>query len=468
MRPRITGRRRRTAAAHHSARHLLTRLLVIFLISSLGLAAWLARLARLQPNILLITLDSVRADVLGSYGYERDTTPNLDVFAQRCYRFTRAFGQSYYTGPSHAALLTSLYPRSHGAFTNDLALDRAHPHLATYFRGRGYRTAAFVNVGLLGRAFHYDEGFGVFEEREGDGAVLAPAVAWLVAQGRRPFFCWIHCNDVHSPYTPPPPFDRRYTTPTPPARVLLEHDALYAAWNAKTLTAEEVQWAKDQYDAEVHSLDDQLGLLLARLQGTGLLQRTIVVVTADHGEGFHLTGGRFGHGYYLYDDVVRVPLLLYVPLAPWRLQPARRIDALVQGIDLAPTLVELTGGRVPSVLQGASLVPLLRGTRQAVHDDLILGVGWRREPVAVRSLRWKFINDTNQPPDELYDVEHDPGETRNLLTEDPTLAEPFAERLRQWRAQTPEYRAAGSQPSATIEEVQRLMQRAGYVPHDQR
>ena len=467
-RPKLARHRSRAAAIRHPARHLALRLVAILAASSLVLAVLLGRLARPQPNVLLITLDSLRADVLGSYGCQRDTTPNLDTFAQRCYLFTHAFGQSFYTGPSHSAMLTSLYPRSHGAFTNELALDRAHLNLAKYFRGRGYRTAAFVNVGLLGKPFHYDEGFGVFEEREGDGKMLAPASEWLAKQGSRPFFCWMHFNDAHSPYAPPPLFDQRYTAPTPPTRVLLEHDAMYAAWQAKTLTADEVQWAKDQYDADVHSLDDQLGVLLGRLQASGLLQRTIIVVVADHGEGFNLAGGRFGHGYYLYDDIVHVPLLLYVPFESWRLEETRRIDTLVQGIDLAPTLAVLTGGRIPPVFQGTSLVPLLNGTRQTLHDDLILGVGWQRQPVAVRSLRWKFINDTNQPPDELYDLEHDPGETRNLLKGDPTLAKPFEQRLRQWRGQVPEYQAAGSQPSATAEEVKQLMQRAGYLPHDRR
>ena len=459
-------RRCRVSAFRHRLRRLVCRIAGILVLATAGLVILLARAAAPRRSVLLITLDSVRADALGVYGDGRETTPNLDTFARRCYLFTRAFGQSYYTGPSHSAILTSLYPRAHGAFTNEHALDRAHPHLATYFRDRGYRTAAFVNVGLLGRPLHYDEGFGVFEEHDGDGTVLAPAVAWLAAQRHRPFLCWVHFNDAHSPYTPPPLFDHRFLRGPPPARQLTAHDALYDAWHDRTLTPEEVRWAKDRYDAEVRSLDSQVGLLLARAQAAGLLRRTIVLVTADHGEGFNREGGRFGHGYYLYDDVLRVPLLLYVPQPPYRLQQTRRMDALVQGVDLAPTLIELTGGRIPRAFQGSSLVPLLNGARRMVHKALILGVGWERQPVAVRTTQWKFINDTNQPPDELYDVTQDPGETRNLRLERPELVQHFADVLQRWRERIPEYAGDGSRPSGTVEEVRALMRKAGYLSHD--
>ncbi len=453
-----------------SAVGLLARTLGVLAVTAVGVWWLVSRLVPDSPSVLLITLDSLRANALSLYGAEHRTSPNLDEFAQRCYVFDRAFAQHYYTGPGHSSILTSLYPRSHGVFRNALVLDGSLETLAEHFRRRRYRTGAIVNVGLLSERFNYQQGFQHFRyvegyPEEGEGRnIIVQALEWIGRSGRRPFFCWLHLNYTHSWYDPPLPFDTLFTGSSEPSRRMLTYYALRKAYADGTLTEEEVAWARARYDGDIAYTDDWLGILLGRLLEDGVLDHTIVVVTADHGEAFNLRSGRFGHARHLQDEVLRIPLVLYVPPSVETVRSMQRLDAMVQQIDIGPTLVELTGGRIPAAFQGRSLVALMRGVVTIVHDSLIAGAGHEWHPVAVRTDRWKLIQHQEKPT-ELYDLSADPSETTNVYEQFPEEARALEQRSDAWRRETlervgvePEERAPG--------EVQEVLRNAGYLSEE--
>jgi arylsulfatase A-like enzyme/Tfp pilus assembly protein PilF len=356
-----------------------------------------------RPPVILITIDTLRADRLGSYGSSRGLTPSLDAFAREAARFTAAVSQVPLTLPSHATILTGLHPARHAVRTNDgFRLPPGVPTLAESLKAAGYLTAAFIggyplrgSTSGLARGFdHYDDAFlaapGVTERRA--DAVIRPAIAWIEAHRSSPFFAWIHLFDPHSPYAPPPPFADKY------------RDA--------------------PYDGEVAFTDDGVGGLLERLRQLDLFAAAAIVVVADHGESLGEHGERT-HGTFLYDATIRVPLLIKLPTA--RTANATRaatVDVPVETTDLAPTIAELAGARLESS-DGRSLLPLVGGAAgdpdraayaESYYQNVLLGWSPLR---AVRTSRWKLVE---APRSELYDLEHDPGELRNRIGERAALA----------------------------------------------
>src|SRR5439155_16236233 len=285
--------------------------------------------------IVLITIDTLRADRLGSYGSTRGLTPSLDAFARGAARFTAAVSQVPLTLPSHATILTGLHPAHHLIRTNDgFRLAATVPTLAEQLKAAGYRTGAFIggypvraSSGLARGFDRYDDEFlrsPDATERSAD-EVLRSATAWIDAKGSQPFFVWVHLFDPHSPYTPPAPFAAAH------------RDA--------------------PYDGEVAYTDAAIGRFFDRLQRLDLFRQSMIVVVADHGESLGEHGERT-HGTFLYDATVRVPLLLMLPGASGR----RSVDTPVETADLAPTIASLAGTTVGRV-DGQSLLPLVQGGR---------------------------------------------------------------------------------------------------------
>ncbi len=340
-------------------------------------------------SVLLITIDTLRTDRLGSYGSVRGLTPALDAFARDATRFTAAISQVPLTLPSHATILTGLHPARHGARTNDgFRLDANVLTLADALRRRHYRTGAFIGGYPLHSSSGLNRGFDLYDdtflerpgvtERSAD-EVVRPALEWIEANRSQPFFAWIHLFDPHSPYTPPPE---------------------YAAAHRDS-----------PYDGEVAYTDAAIGRLFDRLRHLALFSPTTIVVAADHGESLGEHGERT-HGTFLYDATIRVPLLIKLADAT----AARAIDVPVELADLAPTIAHITGAALPGV-DGRDLVPLLEGAagdseRAAYAESYYLNVllGW--SPLrAVRTNRWKYIE---APQPELYDLQNDPGERQNV------------------------------------------------------
>jgi choline-sulfatase len=353
---------------------------------------------RVPPNILLITLDTTRADHLGAYGYRAAKTPRLDRLASDGVVFDRALASAPITLPAHVSLMTGLYPFTHGVRDNGaFSLSDTVPTLAATLHARGYRTAAFVSAFVLDRRFGLARGFDTYDdrvalERRGDRTAAA-AAAWVDARAADPvpFFVWLHLYDAHDPYDPPPPFREGFSG--------------------------------RPYDGEIAFDDGAIGTVLDRLDRAGRLSSTIVAVVGDHGEslGEH---GEDTHAVFVYESTLRVPMIL---AWPGRLPAGRRVPALVRGIDLAPTLLDAAGQPPLPGAQGQTLMPLIgdpvakpSAPASAYGESYfpLLNMNWA--PLrTIQDERWKFID---APEPELYDLARDTAEQTNLAAREPARA----------------------------------------------
>jgi len=354
-------------------------------------ALWLTRAQQAQPNVLLVTIDTLRADRLGSYGYAAAATPVLDALAARGVRFATAIAHAPLTAPSHASILTGLLPLGHGVRDNgSFVLPSSPTTLAEAFRGAGYRTAAFVSGFPLDHRYGFARGFETYDDQLPRGRdsrraayvertaeeATRPAADWIRA-ARAPWFVWVHYFDPHAPYEPPGDLAERF--------------------------------AASPYDGEIASVDRELGKLLAAAEAAAA--KPLVLVTSDHGEslGEH---GEATHGVFVYDATLRVPWIMAGPGVP----RGRVSSVVARGIDVAPTLLDFAGVRVPSAMQGRALRPAAEGHEMtdapAYAESLFcsLNLGWA-ELHALRTARFKLIE---APRPELYELGRDPGEARDV------------------------------------------------------
>lgn len=315
------------------------------------------------PNVIVYLVDTLRADHLGLYGYDRPTSPRLDAFGADSTVFDLAFTQSGWTRTSVASIFTGLLPTAHGVNGRDDALDPAAVTLAGVLRDHGYTTVGWTTNGNVSDQFGFRIGFDRYshlrERRTPEIHVLAHELgdeffAWL--DGRddsQPFFAYLHASDPHDPYAPLPEFRSRF--PSPRTTGVVQPRAVAEAKAQDPTLTDEILRADlvALYDAEVAQNDDAFGALLDGLRERGIYDDTIVVFLADHGEEF-LDHGRWAHGKTLYREMIRTPLVIRIPGAP-----AGRTRQLAQHVDLLPTLVELVGAEVPREVQGGSLVPWL-------------------------------------------------------------------------------------------------------------
>ncbi|MGH0028547.1 MAG: sulfatase [Myxococcota bacterium] len=327
---------------------------------------------RKPPDVLLVTVDTLRADRLGVYGYPLDTSPRIDALAKQGVLFERAIAAAGRTAPAHASIFTSRYVRGHsmGARNGDSELV-GHVTLAEAFAAGGYRTGAFVGNLLLAGRLGFARGFDVYDdeltvpesnrphvlERRADDTTER-ALHWLAA-GDEPAFLWVHYQDPHGPYTPPPPFDAAFEVPAPPDEPVLEVAAFGAtAGRIPRYQAIEGLRRASQYEAryvgEIAYADRAIGRLVAALDARR--RPNVVLFTADHGESLGEGGHYFKHVHSTGPDVAHVPLLLRAP----GLAPERRRE-WVSHVDVAPTLLDLAGLPLPPDAQGVSLVRRLRG-----------------------------------------------------------------------------------------------------------
>lgn len=414
--PRITG-----PTATSWRRFVLVALAAASLTAGILGAArwWRARPTEVRReaglSVLLVTIDTLRADALGVYGQARPTSPWIDRLAQGGVRFETAHAHNVVTLPSHANILTGLYPFEHGVRDNaGFRVPAQVETLATRLHARGYRTGAFVSGFPLDSRFGLERGFEVYDDAFADSAhevgtltlpersgadTAALAQRWLADGGERPYFAWVHFYDPHAPYRPPPPFAQSFG------------DAPYLG--------------------EVAAADAAVGRLVEPLLRAGRAGRTVVVVTADHGESLGEHGERT-HGLFAYEATLRVPLVLFAP----RLFGARVVREPVRHVDLVPTLLDALALPVPEGLPGRSLLALATGHAGAPAPSYfealsgMLGRGWA--PLyGVVSQRRKYVD---LPLAELYDLEHDPHEQTNLVASQPRPRETLLGLLRGFRA----------------------------------
>jgi choline-sulfatase len=386
---------------------------------------------KLRPfNVVVVTLDTLRADRLGCYGYKNIETPALDGLARRGTLFENAIASAPLTAPSHASMMTGLNPTAHKVRdTGNFVLSPSHTTLAQILRESGWDTAAFVGASVLKKRFGFHHGFATYDD-EMPGPerraveVTDRAIRWLESQSGKPFFVWVHLFDPHSPYDPPSPFRERY---------------------------------KDRfYDGEIAYTDQQLGRFLDAVQKKSSPERTLIAILADHGESFS-EHGEYAHGVFLYDATVRIPFLMAGPGVP----PGLRVKQQARVIDLLPTLLELMGSKAPPQLQGANLIPAFTAkempARPAYIETLFskINMGWA-ELRAVRTDRWKFIR---APKPELYNLIEDPGETTNVIARYPKELGELQGMLDSMTGSQPEKVETAVVDQRTLQELKSL----GYV-----
>lgn len=451
-------------------------------IESVAPATAVPAAAARRPNLLVYVVDTLRADHLGCYGYPRPTSPELDRFARGAALYREARAQSSWTRPAMATLLTGLLPATHQAEDVRDRLSDRFDTLAERLGRAGYRTAMFTANANAAGQFGFRQGFDQFaylEERRRARGVHAQSeevnravFAWLSrvleerrTQPERPFFLVVHTTDPHDPYTPRSPYRERFAAQVEDrsigslASLRRIGDLPVAEAPARAVALRAL------YDAEIASNDAAFGALLARLDSTGLAADTVVVFTSDHGEEFFEHGGWL-HGRTLYEEQLRVPLVVRVPGGAGRALPGP-----AEQIDLAPTLLELAGLPADDGLPGRSLLAEISGGGGAADRDArtafaTLDRRGVRGAAAVRA-QWKLLFREQsgkallRPPFELYALSSDPGERRSLVVERPLRRRWLEGQLATVEAR---HRATGPRTGAEIDrELEERLRALGYL-----
>jgi choline-sulfatase len=395
--------------------------LAVFCVVTASLGSSQAQKKASQPDVFLITIDTLRADHVHCYGYENIQTPALDGLAKDGIRFSHAFTPSPITNTSHTSILTGLLPSSHGVTDFAVPLTPSHPTLAELLKGSGYHTAAFIGAVILDKTLApgLDRGFDFYDnfpehsqaksrwgriERRG-AEVVQHAETWMTAHPAGSRFVWIHLYDPHDPYEPPPPFSQTY------------QDRLY--------------------DGEIAYADSALGGFIGYLKKTGRYENALIVVVGDHGEGLG-EHHEDTHGIFLYDSTTHVPLILKTPEKPAAQgHPDQVVKAQVRTTDILPTIVDWLGIPPPARLDGASLKQYVDGTEEKDRTafgetDYPLRFGWA--PLrSVRADGFKFID---APRAELYDLHADPAELTNHYQPSDLTVQKFRGMLAEIKAKT--------------------------------
>jgi arylsulfatase A-like enzyme/Tfp pilus assembly protein PilF len=408
---------------------------------------WRGEIAPNDLNVILVTLDTLRSDRVSSYGSDLVDTPNIDGFASEGVLFSNAASTVPFTLPAHSSILTGLYPPGHGVRENvGYTLDASIPTLAEVLSEGGWDTAGFVSAFVLdgrwgiGRGFdHYFDDFDLAEfdtpnlgsvQRSGD-VTIAEAVRWLDGRSQdAPFFMWLHLYDPHDPYTPPEPFKSQY-----PGR---------------------------PYDGEVAYTDSLIGEFRQSLEERGLLSSSLVILTADHGEGLG-DHGEGQHGFFVYDTTIHVSLIVRPPTAA---EGGRVVDSAVSHVDIFPTILDAVGLWAPKRVHGQSLLPAIAGenlelVREVYSESLypLLHYGW----AALRAIRTEDRKLISAPRPEVFDLVADPREERDLSREEPGLTSELEKRLADLREEIEsDAPATGAVPDIDAETLAQL-QALGYA-----
>src|SRR5258708_4210849 len=401
-----------------------------------------------HPNVILITLDTTRADRMGFLGSNRGLTPHLDAMARQGIAFTRAYSHVPLTTASHATILSGTYPQFNHVNDFGVPLSPRLPYLPELLHQHGYRTGAFVGSLVLdpldGTAPGFDRGVDVYDagfhlrrpgidryktiERRG-GTVVDHAPAWLSQAPNKPFFLWVHLYDAHDPYDPPSPYKERY--------------------------------ASQPYDGEIAYADACVGKLLDALRKRGLYDEALIAVMADHGEslGAH---GENTHGVFLYDETLHVPLLVKLPL---NRTAGKRVETRVSLVDVAPTILSEARVPVPEQMQGESLLDTLKPTKGGAPEDRPAyaetdyphrAFGWS----SLRALRTGKYLYIQAPERELYNQDSDAAATHNLAPNAIAVSDTLAAQLQDFRRKTAQTLVALAKPDP---EQLKKAQALGYV-----
>jgi len=415
------------------------------------------------PNILLISIDALRADHLSCYGYDRQTSPVLDALAGRGTRYSRAFVNTHGTPPSHTTLFSSLYQETHRVGIGSMsATDRGVPSGITMvqevFSAAGWHTVAVTGGGFMAAKFGFDRGFDEYVDvaRNVDQgtALLLEYLRAPVASGR-PIFAFLHTYQVHSPYAPPKRFRQLFGQYEGSIEATSEALLEINKEPARGFTLDDMEYLESLYDGEIRYTDEALGKLLASLEAVGFLDNGVVVVTSDHGEEFGEHGGAL-HGGKLFEELLHVPLIL----AGAGIDRGVVDPSLVSLIDVAPTVLSLAGLEVPPAMEGRNMLD--RPPSNLWRDQRIFAQ-YGDALYTVRTPRWKLIQRTSNQRVKLYDLHRDPGEQLNLRKRYPEIAGSLLSELEEWRARCPQLDLGSRGEVELSEEMVEELRALGYV-----
>lgn len=455
------------ASTFGSRRRLALIGLSLWFLISVGCGGRVSEIPTGPTPVILIDIDTLRADHLGAYGYARPTSPHLDRFSAESVRFEWAFSQAPNTPPSQASILTSLYPSTHGRIRDEQVLPAGITTLAEHFQQAGYETAAFVDGGLMAAEFGLDQGFEIYDDEAGGLAKIDGKVrAWIDQQRQEMFFLLIHSYDVHSPYenTPEPYHSMFLAGLEKPSDDFITH----MTWrmeqrrlsrygeNPHRLSSAENEYARALYDGGIRSMDDWFGDFRKFLEERDLYDRAILVFISDHGDEFEEHDSVFHER--VYSPVTRVPFLIRYPGGVG----SQVVHRAVETLDLMPTLLASVGLPVPDNLQGQDLLPLIRGEEGhrelAVSESPFFG---RR--VAIATSDYRLISTERGSLSELYAYRDDPLEQIDLAAQKPEVVERLGQAVSSWEALVRSQKHLASEVTEMKESTLEQLRTLGYI-----
>ncbi len=428
-----------------------------------------------SANVLFVILDAGRARSFGAYGYPRETTPAIDHLASEGITFERVYTPAVYTLGAMSSIWTSQYPdRHHSEVSYSARLPKDRLTLAELLSAQGIHTAGFVANAVAGTLFGFDRGFSEFNEvfRSTHGSrgdvfrqVLPP---WLKKNRDRRFFAYVHFREPHFPYDPQPPFDTRFGADAPISKAARRDWRFFQDVNQgrRPFSEEEREHLVRLYDGNLAYADQEVGALVQSLEQEGLLEKTVVIVAADHGEEL-FEHGWIGHNVHVFEPSVRVPLVIRFPKGAGA--PAgRRQASLADLLDVAPTIADVFGvlgkGGSEREFQGRSLLPVVLGApgKPAVLSRTV----WDRPRYALRDERYKYLYDTRSGAESLYDLETDPGEAHDVASEEPLRSAYYRQALHAWTLRLARSGPGGADSATMTCEQCENLRSLGYIQGD--
>jgi arylsulfatase A-like enzyme len=417
-----------------------------------------------RPNVVLIVVDTLRANHLGIYGYQRDTSPNLDALAREAFLYRNAISTAPWTSPAVGSILTGRYPPQIGITRQPIVLDQAVRRLPEVLQARGYQTAGIVSHIYVGRKYNYQQGFGFWDESQAKGhthvsshAVTKRAIEFLRRHREGPFFLFLHYFDPHFDYIQHEKYDysEGYSGPVRSENNNC-NELRQLAWKGQ-LTGSDIRYLRALYDSEISYTDEHIGRFLDELRRRGLYDDALIIVTSDHGESFVDRPDRWiGHTICVYGECLNVPLILKLPGQHGH----RLIEEWVSIIDIPSTILTLTGPANPlgMALEGRPLTRPRSGRALFAQTRR-----WFAKDTVVMN-DWKLIRRVKARQEALFDLAKDPDERQDRLAAEPQVATALSGLLREWREQmeAATTKVGAEEPTYTLEEID-MLRALGYT-----
>lgn len=421
-----------------------------------------------EYNVILVSIDTLRQDHVGCYGYGKETSPSVDLFSRDAVIFRDAVAQAPSTEPSHASIFTSLIPSHHGAlFARKQKLPDEAVTMAEMLKEEGFRTASFNGGAQMSERWGFGQGFDIYEsyrgkiEQENFRQKVKKSIAWLDESGGDPFFLFLHTYEVHHPYTPDRDrlalFDAGYAGSLPDE---ISVDLLKEVNKGERLISEEdQQHIINAYDAEISSVDEAFGELLRYLKDRGLYDRTLIIFTSDHGEEFGEHGFWGWHSHTVYDELLKIPLIVKFPFSKYA---SMEVGTQTRSIDILPTILDVL--RIPPLdhFEGRSLAALLENGEFPEYAISEQDMPEGHQTTSIRTGGMKFLS-MDGGRKEFYLLESDPEERNNLVTsgEHSTLVTGLAEQLEE--ALLSRDGPDGEEAAPLDEEAEERLKALGYL-----